>query len=118
MSVAYTVVSILLAIGLTFSAYLFVTRNPNPRIVETLNTIQVPKSMYAPLAALKFAGALGLLIGIFWRPLGIAAASGLVLYFLGAVITHLRVKDTKGAGSPAVLTLAFVAVLLLGTNSA
>ncbi|MEU8251943.1 DoxX family protein [Nonomuraea sp. NPDC048916] len=117
MFVAYTVVAILLAIGLTFSAYLLVTPNPSPQIVEMLKTVHVPRSMYAPLAALKLAGALILLIGIFWRPLGIAAAIGLVLYFLGAVIIHLRAKDTKGARGPVILILACVAALLRATTS-
>jgi len=54
------------------------------------------------LAACEFAGAVGLLIGLAWAPIGIAAAVGLVLYFLGAIVAHLRVGDIKGIGTPAV----------------
>jgi hypothetical protein len=32
-------------------------------------------------------------------PLGTAAAIGLVSYFVGALIGHLRVRDTKGAAA-------------------
>ncbi|MGW1356469.1 DoxX family protein [Streptomyces chartreusis] len=66
------------------------------------------------LALLKFAGAAGLLIGIFYRPLGIAAAIGVVLFFIGAVISHLRVRDVKAVPVPFVLVLASAAPLVLG----
>ncbi len=59
-----------------------------------------------PLSLLNIAGAIGLWIGIAWRPLGILAATGLVLYLAGAVITHLRARDTKGLPMPAALLAA------------
>jgi hypothetical protein len=71
------------------------------------------------LQLVKIAGALGLLAGIVYRPLGIAAAIGVVLYFLGAVITHVRGGDKsggdkKGSRTPAVIMLVAVAPLVLG----
>jgi hypothetical protein len=45
------------------------------------------------LGTLKAAGALGLLIGIRVPLIGIAAAVGLVLFFVGAIVTHLRAHD-------------------------
>ena len=71
-----------------------------------------------PLALLDLAGAGGLLIGIGWRPLGIAAATGLLLYFLGALGFHLRAKDIKGMPMPAVFTILSAATLSLGVLSA
>ncbi|WP_327588509.1 DoxX family protein [Nonomuraea sp. NBC_00507] len=53
----------------------------------------VPRSWMRPLGALLAAGALGLLAGIAVPVLGTLAASGLVLYFLGAFTAHLRVGD-------------------------
>jgi DoxX-like family len=45
------------------------------------------------LGALKATGAAGLLIGLLWaRPIGIAAAAGLVLFFIGAVATHIPAR--------------------------
>ena len=38
-------------------------------------------------------GALGLLIGIFFPMIGIAAAIGLMLFFVAAIATHLRARD-------------------------
>jgi DoxX-like family len=53
--------------------------------------VGVPRSWLPALGATKLAGALGLLAGLVGLPaLAIAAAAGLVLYFVGAVATHLR----------------------------
>jgi hypothetical protein len=51
--------------------------------------------------------------GLFWWPLGAAAAAGVVLYFVGAVASHLRVRDLKGTAPSAVLLLAAIAALIL-----
>jgi hypothetical protein len=40
----------------------------------------VPLTYFPLLAACEFAGALGLVLGIRWPPLGVAAGIGLVLY--------------------------------------
>lgn len=49
--------------------------------------------------------------------IGAAAAVGVVLYFIGAVVTHLRVKDYEIA-PPVVLALLAVAALALRVLSA
>src|ERR1700739_1700456 len=55
--------------------------------------VGVPRSWLPPLAAVKLAGAAGLIVGLLGLPaLGIAAAVGLVLFFVGAVVTHLRAR--------------------------
>jgi hypothetical protein len=46
-----------------------------------------------PIGTLKTAGALGLTAGLAYRPLGISAAIGLVLFFVCAVYTHIRASD-------------------------
>ena len=63
-------------------------------------------------AACEFAGAAGLIIGIWWAPLGIAAAIGVVLYFVGAVGAHLRKNDFKSAPNPGVLLIVAAAALV------
>jgi len=72
----------------------------------------VPLRYFPLLAACEFAGALGLVLGIWWFPLGVAAGIGLVLYFVGAVASHLRVGDVKGIG-PAAFMLALAAAALV-----
>jgi uncharacterized membrane protein YphA (DoxX/SURF4 family) len=84
------------------------------QVISTIHgTVGVPMRFLPALAALEIAGALGILLGLAVEPLGIAAATGLVLYFLGAVIGHLRVGDSKGAGQPVLPLLLSVAVLVL-----
>ncbi|OBH43568.1 DoxX family protein [Mycobacterium mantenii] len=53
--------------------------------------VGVPRSWLPALGGLKLAGAAGIIVGLLGlRELGIAAAAGLVLFFVGAVVTHLR----------------------------
>ncbi|MGW3625535.1 DoxX family protein [Streptomyces sp. NPDC000880] len=116
MSLAYGIAGIVLALMLLTSAYTKLTRNQ--QVVDGLTGLGVPLGMFPFLACCEIAGAVGLVIGIWWAPLGIAAAIGLVLYFVGAVGTHLRKSDYKGMPSPAVLLLASTAVLVLRILSA
>ncbi|MFF2848964.1 DoxX family protein [Streptomyces sp. NPDC058001] len=116
MFVAYVVVGVLLALVLVASGRGKLVKDE--KIVTGMRSIGVPDSWLPRLAALEFAGALGLLIGIFFRPLGIAAAIGVVLYFIGAVVTHIRGKDVKGVPTPTVLLLVGAAALVLGIASA
>lgn len=52
-----------------------------------------------------------------YPPLGIAAAIGLVLYFVGAVGAHLRKSDFKGMPNAAVMLAGSGAALILGVIS-
>ncbi|GAA1913132.1 hypothetical protein GCM10009716_23500 [Streptomyces sodiiphilus] len=112
MNIAYIVVAAVLSLLLVVSGRGKLVKDKH--ITETLTKLDVPMSWFAPLALLEFAGALGLLAGIFYRPLGIAAGIGVVLYFAGAVITHLRAGDAKGTTVPAVLLVAGAVPAVLG----
>lgn len=68
-------------------------------------TVGVPVKYFPLLAACEFAGALGLVAGIWWPPLGLSAGIGLVLYFVGAIVSHLRVGDVRGIGAPAFMLM-------------
>lgn len=108
-------------IGYAVAAVLFSGRGmlvKDETVVASLAAVEVPPSWFVPLAAVKFAGALGLLAGLVYRPLGIAAAVGLLLLFAGAAVSHLRVRDMKGAPVPAALMLLAFAPLTLGIASA
>jgi DoxX-like protein len=90
----------------------------DPRQVQGIHeVIGVPLRWLPWLAACEFAGAAGLLIGIVWWPLGLAAAIGVVVYFLGASIAHLRVKDFKGLPVPAVILLIALVILVVRSLS-
>lgn len=110
MGIAYLVVAILLAAMVIFSG--FGKLRNDPHIVKVIHeTIGVPMTYFPLLAACEFAGAVGLILGIRWPLLGVAGAVGLVLYFVGAIVSHLRVGDVKGIG-PATFLLAMSAAAL------
>jgi MFS superfamily sulfate permease-like transporter len=56
-------------------------------------------------------GAVGLLLGFAVPVLGVAAAIGLVVYFVGAVSAHLRARDTDVAGAVSFLVLVVAALV-------
>jgi DoxX-like family len=69
------------------------------------------------LGTLKLAGALGLLVGLGLPVIGIAAATGLVLYFIGAVIAHLRARVLYNIAFPgAYLGLSAASLVLLAAK--
>lgn len=110
MFVVLVVVSILLALVLTASAAAKLMKAP--QVIESLDRANVPHSWYPGLAALELAGAAGLLIGLGVTGLSIAAAIGVIVYFVGAVSFHVRAGD-RNLVPPAVLALVAVLVLVL-----
>jgi DoxX-like family len=68
--------------------------------------------------ALKAAGAVGLVIGLLWaRPIGIAAAIGLVLFFIGAMATHVRAHVLYNLAFPGFyLALALGSLVLIAAR--
>ncbi|MFJ9829667.1 DoxX family protein [Streptomyces sp. NPDC101160] len=78
--------------------------------------VRVPESWIPGLAALKAAGAAGLLLGLLvpdLRPLGLAAAVGLVLFYVGAVATHVRTRVFHTIAFPVTFLILAVATLAL-----
>jgi uncharacterized membrane protein YphA (DoxX/SURF4 family) len=74
----------------------------DPRIVQVIHeVVGVPMKYFTALAICELAGAAGLVLGIWWPLLGVVAAVGLVVYFVGAIFSHLRVRDFKGIGPAA-----------------
>lgn len=60
-------------------------------VMKTSKEVGVSTSWMPIMAGLKSAGAAGLLLGLFGVPIvGTAAAAGLVLYFIAALIAHIR----------------------------
>ena len=110
MFAAYVAVTVLAAAANIFSATLDFIRFK--QILINMAKVGVSESWLTMLGALKAAGALGLLVGIRVPLIGIAAAVGLVLFFVGAIITHLRGRDYS-FGLAIVFLLIAVAALVL-----
>jgi hypothetical protein len=70
-------------------------------VAANMDEVRVPRSWMKPLALLKGAGAAGLLLGVLGvRPLGVAAAIGLVLFFTGALAAHVRARVLRNIAFP------------------
>jgi DoxX-like family len=88
MAVAYLTVTMLAA-----AANIYAATNDFRRlewVVGNMNRLGVPQRWLATLGVLKAAGAVGLLAGIQVPMIGVAAAAGLVLFFVGAIVTAAR----------------------------
>lgn len=83
-------------------------------VLGNMAEVGVPRSWLVPLGALKAAGAAGLLIGLLGVEfIGIAAAIGLVLFFTGALIAHLRARVVYNLVGPGAYWLLAMASLVL-----
>ena len=83
-------------------------------LLANMDEVGVRRSWLLPLAVLKAAGAAGLVLGLLGvRLLGIAAAIGLVLFFTGALATHVRARVFHNIAVPgAYLALAAASAAL------
>jgi hypothetical protein len=89
MKIAYLVVTVITVIINMYAGIADLI--PARFVLANSANVHVPRSWLPTLGTLKLAGAIGLVAGLFGLPaIGIAAATGLVLFFIGAVITHLR----------------------------
>jgi uncharacterized membrane protein YphA (DoxX/SURF4 family) len=58
------------------------------------------------IGVLELAGVAGVLVGLLaWPPIGVAAAIGLALLVLGAIVFHVRASDGVADTAPAVIGL-------------
>jgi hypothetical protein len=81
---------------------------------DNASELNLPESWVLPLGLLKAAGAAGLLCGLLGVPLlGVAAATGLVLFFAGALFTHVRAGVYHNIAAPAAFFVTAVASLVL-----
>ena len=112
---ALIIFAALLGLMTTFSA--FGKFSMNEKAVEMLVHVGLRERQIRLLGTVETLGALGLLFGI-WVPIfGQLAAIGFIVYFSGAVIAHIRVRDGVKEMAPAIILLVLsivVAVLQFG----
>lgn len=111
MFAAAVIVSILLAALLAYTAVRKLSHEP--AVVETYARVGVPEERLDYLAVILLAGAAGLIAGMFWAPIGVASAIGLILYFALAVAFHIRADDTANLPTPLAMAALAVAALVL-----
>jgi len=65
----------------------------------------VKPAQWRVIGLLELAGVAGVLAGLAWAPIGVAAAIGLALLTLGAIVFHRRASDSAADTTPAVIAL-------------
>ena len=89
-----------------------------PRMRESAGHFGIPWPRCRLIGVAELAAAAGILTGLWWHPLGLAAAAGMALLLLGAIITHRKAADSVKEMAPALLglllTLAYLTIALMG----
>jgi DoxX-like family len=112
MDTATVIVTVLLAVLFTFSASIKLLGVP--RSLAIRDHLGVKPLQWRAIGGLELAGVAGVLVGLLWSPIGIAAAIGLALLSVGAIAFHVRASDGAADTAPAVigLTLAVATAVL------
>ena len=69
----------------------------------------VQPAQWRVIGLIELAGVAGVLVGLAWPPIGVAAAIGLALLVLGAIVFHVRAFDSVADTVPAVVGLGLAA---------
>ena len=112
MNTAHTIMTVLAAAWVGFSAYATFTRAS--WVVDNLADYGVPTTWWPWLGTAKATGAIGLLVGLAIPPVGIAATIGVALYFLGAVVTVVRAGAYAHVPFPLMYLVPVVVAAALG----
>jgi hypothetical protein len=104
---ATVVVTLLLAALFTFSSSIKLLGVSKSLAIR--DHLGVTPIQWRLIGALELAGVAGVLAGLLWAPIGIAAAIGLALLSIGAVAFHLRASDRVADMVPAVIGVALAA---------
>jgi uncharacterized membrane protein YphA (DoxX/SURF4 family) len=88
----------------------------HPKMQQSAAHFGIPWPRYRLIGAAELAAAAGILTGLWWHPLGLAAAAGMAVLLAGAIVTHRKAADSAKEMAPAVvallLTLAYLAIAL------
>jgi len=84
----------------------------HPRMREAAAHFGIPWRGYQLIGVAELAAAGGVLAGLAWHALGLAAASGMALLLIGALASHRRAGDAIMRAAPALVALVIAAVYL------
>lgn len=109
MHIAYLAVTSLAALMNGYAASMNFVGAEFVKVVA--DKVQVSQRWMVPFGILLAAGAVGLVVGFAVPALGVAAAIGLVAYFICALGAHVRVRDRNVGGAITFLLLAVAALV-------
>jgi hypothetical protein len=115
MSTAATIVSALLAAMIAGAAVRKLSHREE--VVASYERVGVPRDKLNHLAFILLAGAAGLVLGLIWAPIGIAAGIGVIGYFVLAILAHIRHHDERHLPTPVAIEVLAVATLALRVAS-
>lgn len=107
MDTATVIVTVLLAALFTFSSSIKLLGAKQSLAIR--DHLGVKPLQWRLIGACELAGVAGVLIGLLWAPIGIAAAIGLALLSVGAIAFHVRASDGVVDTAPAVIGVALAA---------
>lgn len=110
MRIAIVVVSIGLAVLFGVAGTANILYLPTAR--KETQHLQISSGLGRFIGLCQLAGAIGLIGGMWCPPLGGAAAAGVMLLMIGAVIVHRRIGDSAQAMLPAVAVFGIAAFVL------
>jgi hypothetical protein len=116
MFILTAVLSVALAAAMALTAARKV--NPDKSSLALRDRLGVSARLWSAVGLPEAAAAVGLVVGLWWAPLGVAAATGVVLLMAGAIGLHLRARFLGAALAPpiGILVVAVaVAALRLAT---
>jgi len=76
---------------------------------DTAAHLGVPWPRYRAIGYLELAAVAGVVVGLWWTWLGVAAGAGVVLLMVRAVVFHARAKDAPADMVPALALLVLAA---------
>src|SRR5579864_5048234 len=107
----FVTISLLLAASCLLPAAGKLTGQPKMR--KSAAHFGIPWSRYRLIGVAELAAAAGILIGRWWHPLGLAAAAGMAMLLLGAIITHRKAAHSAKEMTPALLALLITLAYLI-----
>jgi hypothetical protein len=111
MSLAYTIVTIIAAAAVGYSAAAVLLHAK--WVVQALNDYGVARVWWPWLGMAKMAGSVGLLVGLFVPIIGVISEIALIVYFAGAVATVVHARWYSHIQYPLVFVAPVVAATAL-----
>ena len=108
MTIALDIFGALLAFAAIGSAISKLKKVPD--VMSAMEKVGVKPNQIPVLATLEILGGLGVILGIWSKPLGVVSSAALVLYFVGALFSHFSRKH-KVADFGAALGIFVIAMV-------
>ena len=67
----------------------------HPKMLASAGHFGIPWSRYRLIGVAELLAAAGVLAGLIWAPIGVAAASGMCVLLVGALATHRRIRRSS-----------------------